>query len=241
MLLGAFVGLLALLIVSGGAATRTLREMHQQEQEARHALADRGQTLTGLYISVEVYNEDIGRYIGYPAEKANPQVRQLLDRLTADISARLNRYPGQRQPEEAAFLQAIHDLYQRHLELYQSALAASVSPQARDQVLTMRSQILDWSGQLSAWNGRQLHSSDETLLSQFGRLQASLTASLAIALGAGLLLVIASMAYILRLERQTRGRYRELAQSRHELERLSSRLVDAQEDRAPLHFARTAR
>jgi signal transduction histidine kinase len=97
------------------------------------------------------------------------------------------------------------------------------------QVLTMRSQLLDWSGQLSAWNGRQLHSSDEALLSQFGRLQSSLTGSLSIALAAGLLLVVASMAYILRLERQTRGRYRELAHSRHELERLSSSLVDAQE------------
>ena len=32
------------------------------------------------------------------------------------------------------------------------------------------------------------------------------------------------------LERQTRNRYTELAQSRHELERLSSRLVDAQEE-----------
>ena len=94
----------------------------------------------------------------------------------------------------------------------------------------MRSQILDWSGQLSAWNGRQLQASDETLLAQFGRLQADLTGSLSIALIAGLVLVAASMVYILRLERQTRNRYLELAQSRHELERLSSRLVDAQED-----------
>src|SRR6201999_3723761 len=60
--------------------------------------------------------------------------------------------------------------------------------------------------------------------------QSSLTSSLSIVLAGGLLLVIASMAYILRLERQTRGRYRELAHSRHELERLSSRLVDAQEE-----------
>jgi signal transduction histidine kinase len=99
-----------------------------------------------------------------------------------------------------------------------------------DQVVAMRSQILDWSGQLSDWNGRRLQATDTALLSEFSRLQASLTGSLSIALGAGLLLVIASMAYILRLERQTRNRYRELAQSRHELERLSSRLVDAQEE-----------
>jgi signal transduction histidine kinase len=37
------------------------------------------------------------------------------------------------------------------------------------------------------------------------------------------------MIYILRLERQTNLRYLELARSRHELQQLSSRLVDAQE------------
>jgi signal transduction histidine kinase len=168
--------------------------------------------------------------VGYPAGKSDPQVRQQLDRLTADIGAGLSRYPGNRQPQEAAFLQAIEDLYRNHRALYQSALTDSVAPQARGQIVTMRAQLLDWSGQLNAWNGRQMHASDEALLSQFSRLQASLTGSLSIALAAGLLLVVASMAYILRLERQTRGRYRELALSRHELERLSSRLVDAQEE-----------
>jgi signal transduction histidine kinase len=232
VLLGAFLGLLALIFASGAAATRTLRAMHQQEQDARRALADRAQTLSNLYISIEVYNDDLGRYVGLPAEESDPHVRPKLDRETADIAGRLTRYPASRQAEEAAFLQALQDLYQRHRELYLSALAPA--PGARNpmsgQVLTMRSQILDWSGQVSAWNSRQTHASDDALLAQFGRLRASLTGSLAIALGAGLLLVAASMVYILRLERQTRNRYRELAQSRHELERLSSRLVDAQEE-----------
>jgi signal transduction histidine kinase len=235
VLLGAFLGLLALIFVSGANARRTLREMHQQEQEARRALADHAQTLSSLCVFIEIYNQDIGRYVGYSAEKSDPEVRRDLDRLTTEIGSRLTSYPDHRQPEEAAFLQAILDLFQRHRELYQSVLATSGAPPGRaqllmsGQVLTMRSQLLDWSGQLSAWNGRQIQASDEALLSQFGRLQSSLTGSLSIALAAGLLLVAASMAYILRLERQTRGRYRELAHSRHELERLSSSLVDAQE------------
>lgn len=230
VLLGTFLALLALIFVSGAAAIRTLREMHQQERDARRALADRAQSLSNLYVSIEVYNEDIGRYVGYPPEKSDLSVRRQLDRLTAEIDSQLTRYPDHRQPEETAFLTAIQELYRRHLELYQSALAASIAPQARGEILTMRAQLLDWSGQLNAWNGRQTHSSDEALLSQFSRLESSLTGSLSIALAAGMLLVIASMVYILRLERQTRNRYRELAQSRHELERLSSRLVDAQEE-----------
>jgi signal transduction histidine kinase len=67
------------------------------------------------------------------------------------------------------------------------------------------------------------------LLAQFGQLQSGLSRALLMAFGSGLLLVAASMFYIVRLERQTRGRYLELARSRHELQLLSSRLVDAQE------------
>jgi signal transduction histidine kinase len=230
VLLGTFVGLLAPLFAAGAAATRTLREMHQQEQDARRTLAGRAQQLSQISVSIEVYNEDIGRYIGYPSEKSDPNMRQQLDELTADIRAQLQRYPDHRQPEEAAFLAAIQELYRRHLALYQSASGAAAAPEVRGEIVTMRSQLLDWSGQFNAWNGRQFQSNDETLLAQFSHLQASLTGWLSIALGAGLLLVVASMAYILRLERQTRHRYRELAQSRYELEQLSSRLVDAQEE-----------
>ncbi|HUB79675.1 MAG TPA: sensor histidine kinase [Bryobacteraceae bacterium] len=230
VLLGTFTALLGLILVSGAAATRTLREMHRQEQEARRALSQRAQSLSKLYISVEIYNQDIGRYMGEPSEKPDPEVRQQLDRLTSEIGSELNGYPPQRKPGEAAMLKFIDDLYRQHLELYESAIGAAAPPAARGEVLRLRAQLLDGSGQLDAWNGQQLRSSDETLLAEFSRLQASLTGSLAIALGAGLLLVIASMAYILRLERQTRNRYEELAQSRHELEQLSSRLVDAQEE-----------
>ena len=230
VLLGTFLALLVLIFISGAAATRTLREMHQQEQTARRALAVRAQTLSKLYVSIEIYNQDIGRYLGYPPVKADPGVRQQLDRLTSEIESQLNHYPGDRKPDEARLLKSFQELYRRHLAVYESALGAPVPPQARGEILTMRAELVDGSGQLNNWNGQQIHSSDETLLAQFSRLQASLTGSLSIALGAGLLLVIASMAYILRLERQTRNRYRELAQSRHELERLSSRLVDAQEE-----------
>jgi signal transduction histidine kinase len=234
VLLGAFLGLLGLIVASGFAATRTLREMHQQELEARRTLAERSQNLSNLYISIEVYNEGIQRYVGYPAEKSDPQVRAELDRLTTEIGARLTDYPDHRQPQEAAFLAAILDLFQRQRDVYEAALAGS--PQGHDQylmsrqILMMRSQLLDHSGELTAWSGRQMRDGDDALLSQFGRLQASLTGSLSIVLAGGLLLVVASMAYILRLERQTRGRYRELAQSRRELEQLSSRIVDAQEE-----------
>jgi signal transduction histidine kinase len=89
--------------------------------------------------------------------------------------------------------------------------------------------ILEWSDRLRSSGDRELHTADQAMLAQFSSVQTSLTRSLVLALGSGLVLVLASMLYILQLERQTQGRYLELAHSRGELERLSARLVDAQE------------
>src|ERR1039457_2723000 len=215
VLLGALLGLLGLLLISGAAASRTLKRMQQQEQLARRDVAERTRNLSRLYLSIEVYNQAIQRYAACPEGKPDPVVRQQVDRLTADIGSQLDRYPPNRQPEEAAFLQAIVDQFVRHRDLYASILV--LSPQAlhgreqsliNDRIVSMRSQFLASSGQLQSWNNQQFRHADETLLAQFGRLQSSLTESLSIALGAGLLLAMASMAYIVRWEGQPRGRYR---------------------------------
>jgi signal transduction histidine kinase len=79
------------------------------------------------------------------------------------------------------------------------------------------------------WDARQTQQADQALVTTFGRLQGGLSRVLAIGFGSGLLLVLGSMAYIVRLERQTHNRYVQLARSQHELQRLSERLVDAQE------------
>jgi signal transduction histidine kinase len=90
-------------------------------------------------------------------------------------------------------------------------------------------ELLRQSDELRAWNDRQLRATDQTMVAQFSELQGSLTESIVFSLASGFFLIAASMLYILRLERQMRGRYAELARSRGELEQLSARLVDAQE------------
>src|SRR5580698_6423322 len=146
VLLGTFLALLALIFISGAAAIRTLREMHRQEQDARLIMAERGQQLSGLFVSVEVYNQTIGRFVGYPGTRPNPLVRQELDQESADLTSRLNSYPSLRQSQEEEFLRKLDDLCNRHRELYQAALSGSLTRDlVADQVLAMRSQILDWS------------------------------------------------------------------------------------------------
>jgi len=97
------------------------------------------------------------------------------------------------------------------------------------EVAPLDTEILQRSDQLRLANDQQLHETDQALLAQFADLQANLTRSIVLSLASGLVLILASMTYILRLERQTRLRYVEVVRSRHELEQLSARLVDAQE------------
>jgi signal transduction histidine kinase len=78
-------------------------------------------------------------------------------------------------------------------------------------------------------NGKELNSQNQALAAQFEQLQNRLGRTIAVTLVAGLLLSLVAGFYILRLEQHGRGRYLALARSRQELERLSRRLVDAQE------------
>jgi signal transduction histidine kinase len=83
--------------------------------------------------------------------------------------------------------------------------------------------------ELSNLNEKQLGDENQMLAAQFEGLQMRLMRTVLLTLVAGLLLALVSGYYILRLEHRSRARYLALATSRQELERLSRRLVDAQE------------
>jgi signal transduction histidine kinase len=96
-------------------------------------------------------------------------------------------------------------------------------------VSALQKQGLDWSRKFQAWNREKLQQADQAMAAKFAGVQSSLLRVLEIGFGSGLLLVLGSMVYIVQLERQMRNRYVQLARSKDELQRLSSRLVDAQE------------
>jgi signal transduction histidine kinase len=228
--------LLALLLESGSLATRFLRAMYAQQQSVTQALAARTRMLSGLWLSVQTYNEAVQQFVTEAKIDRDQAARQHLDQLTFEIDSQLRQYPAGRDPVEAALLDGIEDVVSRQRTLYISVLAAKPDQRRRQagdpvskQMVSLQKQILDWSGKLQTWNGRQLEHADQALVIQFGNLQRGLSQSLAIGFGSGFLLVLGSMAYIVRLERQTHNRYVQLARSQHELQKLSSRLLDAQE------------
>ena len=228
--------LLALLLASGVLAVRFLSEVRTQELAATRALAERTRAISGLWLSVQSYNQAVQQYVEQTAADRDAEARRLLDRLTLEIDADFDRYPSVRDSEESALLNGMRRVFSQQRTLYVTILATR--PEARrrqaesmlaERLMPVQMQILDWSGKLQVWNGERLQHADGALATRFATLQGSLSRVLAIAFGSGLLLVMGSMAYIVRLDRQTRARYVELARSQHALQQLSARLVDAQE------------
>ncbi len=236
ILAAAFLGMVALMLVSGTTALHDLDQMHAREQSARHEFFQRTQALSGLCLSIQIYSETVQHYVASPETANGAPVRDLLNRLGTDIDLAFSGYPSGQQSPEVASLRVIQRLYLQQKDMLDGMLDWAPDERRRRapllidrEIQPLQMEILRRSDQLRLMNDEQLHETDQALLAQFGELQGHLTRSIVLALGSGLLLILASMMYILRLERQTRLRYDELVRSRGELERLSARLVDAQE------------
>jgi signal transduction histidine kinase len=221
MLLGAFAILLGLLVVAGVTAVHVLRAMHQQAQSIRAASAERAQALSNICVSIQVYDQTIAHFATAGNAAPDPDVIDDLNKLSAEISDGWNRYP-----EERAFLTTLRDLVERQQALYETRQPSKLIV---EEMPVLHSRVLKCAQQVEVFSGKRAEEDDLALLAQFGQLQSGLSRALLLAFASGLLLVAASMIYIVRLERQTRSRYHELARSRNELQLLSSRLVDAQE------------
>jgi signal transduction histidine kinase len=227
--------LLALLLVSGVLVVRFLAQMRTQELAATRALAERTRALSGLWLSIQNYDQAVQQFVAQTAADRKAEARRLLDQLTLEIDSGFDRYPSARDSEEDALLKGMRGVFSQQ-RTYVTILEARPEQRRRqdenmlaEHLVPVQKQILEWSGKLQAWNGERLQQADRGLVTEFANLQGSLSRVLAIGFGSGLLLVLGSMGYIVRLDRQTRARYVELARSRHALEQLSARLVDVQE------------
>jgi signal transduction histidine kinase len=98
-----------------------------------------------------------------------------------------------------------------------------------DELIPRKTELLRLASAVAELNDKELNAESQVLAEQSAHLQNRLGRTSVLTLVAGILLSFASGYYILRLEQQGHARYVALAKSRQQLERLSRRLVDAQE------------
>jgi signal transduction histidine kinase len=227
--------LLALVLLSGMLSVHFLSQLRAEELRATRALAERTRALSGLWLSIQSYDHAVQEFLAQAAND-DAATRRRLDQLAVEIVSNFKHYPVDRDSEENALLSGMQQVFSERRTLYVTVLAATPAQRRRESERMLaenlgpvQKQILDWSEKLQAWNGARRSNADHALSQAFAHAQDNLSRALAIAFGSGLLLVLASLAYIIRLNRQTRERYFEVARSRQALQQLSARLVDAQE------------
>jgi signal transduction histidine kinase len=237
ILLFAFGGLLALMAAAGSDALLSLRQLDGIERRVNQQYAAHNQALTSILICVHVYHDQMERYLldGKDAEDRGDAAD--VQNRAAEVRSALQKYPSDADPEERAMVGEIQQKFQEQ----ENAFANLQTPQAgerpeerrqelREQMMLRRAYILRVSRNVSSWNDRKLGEATQSLAVSFTRVQTRLVTLVVLLLLAALMLSLIGGYYILGLERQGRRRYEVLVENRSELEALSRKLVDAQED-----------
>jgi signal transduction histidine kinase len=237
LLLISFTWLLALLIGAGIDALLSLRYLDRASQELSKRFTAHNRALGSIVVSVRVYDDQIERFLLQDQlQTPGPEATDVANKMAA-VRVALLSFPVDRDPDEQLLLAAMQQQLQEEESSCATALAwRSNLRQQRayqfigQQLIPWRTRIFELSSQVSSLNEHKLALENLAVAARFQTLESRLIWLVALGLIAGILMSLICGWYILRLERQARQRYQALARSRLELEGLSARLVEAQEE-----------
>jgi len=212
-----------------------MRKLHEAEQAARTSSLERRRVLATVILSVDVCSDHMEAFL-LSARQAEDGAAGEVRKQADAARAALKGYPRDRSPEEQSLILQLESFLTEQDTAFRSI--QDWKPEERtsraqrvvsEELIPRRQRFVAVAQQIEVLNDGQAAAANLAIFQQFGRLQDRLMKLLLLTLSSGLLLAVGSAIFILRLERQARLRYAELAHNRRELQQLSARLVDAQE------------
>jgi signal transduction histidine kinase len=228
--------MLLLMVLAGADSLRSLEQLNQISNESMRRFSLRDRALVTVVVSFHAYTDQMEQYLlSGEITTGSFGAAEITKRGTA-VHEAIGNYPRDSQPEERALLDELERGVSSEESSFSGVLGSSESERKHqgqamisDRLIPGRTQVLQLAGALGALNAKRFAEQNRVLALQFENLQTRLGRTVFVALAAGLLLSLVAGYYILRLEQRGRERYLALAKSRHELENLSRRLVNAQE------------
>jgi signal transduction histidine kinase len=235
-LLGAFGGMLLLMILAGVDSLRSLRKLNQLSGEASQRFSARSQALITVVVSFHVYADQMEEYMLSDALVLDTAAPVEIKKHGQDVHMALSKYPRDCGPEERSLLAMIDQGVSTQESSFDGMLARRAAERKQrwhafvyKELIPRKTQVLRLASAVAELNDKQFDGENQALAAQFNALQTRLQGTIVLTLVAGMFLSLAAGYYILRLEQRGRERYLALAKGRQELERLSRRLVEAQE------------
>jgi signal transduction histidine kinase len=237
VLIAGFGGLLLLMTFSGIDGIQALQQIQTSNDTIREQFLQRTRVLERIRADVYVSGTYVRDYLLEPESGKAEGHRFSLLESRRDMDSALAEYRTLIKDREIAPFEGLI----RQLGDYWSVLEPIFDWSAehrrragyvflRDEVFPRRQSMLAIANQIGALNEAQLDAGRAKVEETFRQSRRRLAFTIVLTIGLGLLLATFSMRKILGLENETAGHYAEISKARAELQQLSARLVQAQED-----------
>jgi signal transduction histidine kinase len=237
MLTAGFGGLLLLMTFSAIDGMQALQRIQTSNDTIREQFLRRTRVLERIRSDVYVSGTYVRDYLLEPESGKAEGHRYSLLEARRDMDSALAEYRSLIDDRETGPFQGLT----RQLADYWSVLEPIFqwSPEhrrragyvfLRDEVFPRRQSMLAIANQIGSLNEAQLDAGRVQVEETFQQSRRRFGFTIALTIGLGLLLATFSMRKILALENETAGHYTEMSKARAELQQLSARLVQAQED-----------
>jgi signal transduction histidine kinase len=237
VLMAGFGGLLLLMAFSGFDSIQALQQIQVANDTIREDFLLRTRVLERIRGDVYVSGTYVRDYLLEPESGKAEGHRYSLLEARRDMDAALAQYQALVTAREAQPFQGLtHELgaYWRVLEpVFQwtpGQRQRAGYTFLRDEVFPRRMSMLAIADQIGAINESQLNAGKRKVEQTFLQSKRRLLFTIALTIGLGLVLAAFSIRNILSLEAETADHYRQTAVARAELQQLSARLVEAQEN-----------
>ncbi len=240
-LIAGFTVVFALWLVSVYELVRSIRDAEQRTAAARRAFTRGEQVLTTISTRVLLGSIYLRDALMDPTAEMRDHYRRELTQIRGDVEDALPAYvplvDTPREREQWDRLQVELDNYWKSREVAftmepqtdRGALAAGAAV-IRGQLVPVRESILQIVNSLAALERASIESHEEDAARFYLEGQRRVLWLASLALGAGLIVAVVASRHVGRLQREIELQRLAEAQHRRDLERLSARLVSAQEE-----------
>ncbi len=232
-----FGSLLALMILVAVSANRALDRIEASSAQIRHGFLRRDELLNRLRTDLYRSSIDLRDYLLHADDELAARRRVEIQRTEQDVAAGLLQYRKDAPPREAAAIDKLQHDVNVYFGLIDPVLtwdAATRKAQGadylRNQLFPRRQELLQFSERIREMDARQLDFGESDVAQVFSSFRREVIAVTLLTTIFGLGLALFSIGRVQSLEHESQARYREVAQAREELHRLSARLVEVQEE-----------
>ncbi len=236
LLLIAFGGLLLLLAFTGLNAFSMLQRIETRNEQIREDYIHRDQILERLRSDIYLSGTYVRDFLLEADDARSDLHRRELAGARRRIQANVASYQEIGREEEKPALARFTAGLAAYFESLRPALEWNAAERhafgygfMRNSLLPRRMVMVRLADQISAVNQKQLETGSRQVAGLFASFRRSLILLIVLTLGGGLVLAGGSIHRILRLERLSALRFREVEQARGALRDLSARLIEVQE------------